>query len=102
MPRQLPAANWSQAGIRRLGCLQRQVLRLQEPLAKPSWRAGRRPKQSEEAVPLIRVNVCFATLQRAAAVKQQRSLNEMTMLFNHVPPLFYVDPARIKRDSRSA
>ena len=43
MPRLRPAADWHQAGIRRLGCLQRQVLSLQEALAKHSRLPESRP-----------------------------------------------------------
>lgn len=72
MPRQLPAANWSQAGIRRLGCLQRQVLRLQEPLAKPSWRAGRRPLPTLAIIPRSLVNGSFAACPLVAAANLKR------------------------------
>ena len=68
MPRQLPAANWSQAGIRRLGCLQRQVLRLQEPLAKPSWRPAFRPKPTSRFAAQLMLNVSFVEASAMSVV----------------------------------
>jgi hypothetical protein len=67
------AAYWPQAGFRRISCLQRQVLSLQEPLAKPSWPPALRPYQPASLATQFMLNVSFVEASAMSAIGHERS-----------------------------